>query len=165
MQKFTTKTLRSKLSPFAIALIFVTACQKENNFSDVPFLRFESYEQSSQTIGGVDIDNLKVRLYFTDGNGDIGLEQSDTVPPFDVNLLVRTFEADGDTVIEVFDYDFNTRIPNLTPEGQNKALEGYIDFDMDISLRSSDSLQFSFVLLDRALNRSNESLSPLIVLE
>ena len=140
-------------------------CQKENNFSDIPFLRFESYEQSSKNVGGVELDNLKVRLYFTDGNGDIGLEQSDTAAPFDVNLIVRTFEAEGDTVREVFDYDFNTRIPNLTPDGQNKALEGFIDFDMDISLRGSDSLQFSFVLLDRALNRSNESLSPLIVLE
>ncbi|MBI1315367.1 hypothetical protein GC167_00700 [bacterium] len=153
------------LAVAAIAMGAGTACTRENDFSDIPFLRFESYEQQTQTVGGVTLDNLLVRIYFTDGNGDIGLEQSDSVPPYDVNLLVRTFEPDGDTVVEVFDYDFDTRIPNLTPEGQNKALEGVIEFDMDVSLRGSDSLQFSFVLLDRALNRSNEVFSPLIVLD
>jgi len=153
------------LAPVVLALMSGFSCTQKNDFSDIPFLRFESHEQQTQTVGGVTLDNLLVRIYFTDGNGDIGLEQSDTVPPYDVTLLVRTFQADGDTVVEVFDYDFNTRIPNLTPEGQNKALEGVIEFDMDISLRGSDSLQFSFVLLDRALNRSNEVFSPLIVLE
>ncbi len=56
-----------------------------------------------------------LKFSFTDGDGDIGLAQGDTIPPHDYNLYIDYFEKqNGEYVkIEFVDFSFNARIPNI----------------------------------------------------
>lgn len=111
-------------------------------------------------------------IKFTDGDGDIGLNESDTFPPYNFgsefysNLYFNYFEfvngaweriylgvdpVSGDTM-----NPFAYRIPVLETDGRNKALEGEIEIDMPSGYFSpftdSDSLRYEVVLYDRALH-------------
>jgi hypothetical protein len=59
----------------------------------------------------------------------------------------------------------NSRIPNITPEGQNKTLEGEIDIALYINnpLSSFDTIKFQAYIFDRALHQSNTIETPEIV--
>ena len=104
----------------------------------------------------------------TDGDGNVGLEKDQDSPPFDAdspyhhNLWVRYFEKQGDSLVELTDSEFSVRIPNLTPEGQNKTVEADIEYDIDLTQAASDSVMFMFTLVDRSLQLSNEVSSEVI---
>lgn len=105
-----------------------------------------------------------------DGDGDIGLSEDDSLPPFDLsspfffNLFVEFFEIENGEKkpyllpITLDTLRFDQRIPNLTPTGKRKSIEGEIvlklptipfpDFE-------PDSVVFRIQLYDRALNSSN----------
>lgn len=145
------------------------SCIDEKQFSNVPFLRFEGSEWIQVQVQGVGtVDRLRVRLYLTDGDGDVGLEDEQIDPPFDAdspfhyNLWVRYLEKSGDTLLELPDTEFSIRVPNLTPNGQNKTLEAEVEYDIDLSQAASDSVEFRFILVDRSLQLSNEVSSGLI---
>ena len=105
------------------------------------------------------------RIYFTDGDGDIGLFESDTIAPYDYNLFVNYFEMHQDslTLIDV-DPPYHIRMPNLTPTGQNKSLKVDLKYDANVTYRNSDSIKFELKLFDRTLNESEWVSSPLIIL-
>ena len=112
----------------------------------------------------------ELHLYFTDGDGDIGLSKNDTIPPFDYNVFVNYFEMRQDslTLIDVSP-PYHIRIPNLTPTGQNKSLKGDLVWNVSIlpkgpTQRKSDTIQFELKLFDRALNESDLVSSGLILL-
>ena len=67
-----------------IALLSVVslACAKNKAFPDEPFVRLEEYEIVGPNIDP-DLPNEHVRLtfYFTDGDGNIGLDDNQTAPP------------------------------------------------------------------------------------
>lgn len=141
------------------------SCSKEKQFGIVPELTFLSHEYVAPAAGnGPDV--LRVKLKFTDGDGDIGLEPEQTSPPFDTssvyyyNFWVTYYErVEGQWVDQTAQLaaTYNARIPNLTPEGQNKNLEARLEFDLDVSVSVSgaDTVKFDFVLIDRALHQSN----------
>ena len=84
--------------------------------------------------------------------------------------------VDGDTVRGTSDpNNFPTadpitlafRIENITPIGQNKALKGEIKTTLEpryyhLGATSNDSILYKIVLIDRALNISNELITPVI---
>ena len=97
----------------------------------------------------------ELHLYFTDGDGDIGLFDEDTIPPFDYNLVVNYFEMYNDSLQQInVTPPYHIRIPNLTPAGQNKSLKVDVKYDVDITYRNSDTIKFELKLFDRALNES-----------
>jgi len=57
------------------------------------------------------------------------------------------------------------RIPNITPEGQNKILEGEIDIDLQFPILSNefDTCKFSIQIWDRAQNGSNVAETGIIL--
>ena len=114
----------------------------------------------------------RLKVDFTDGDGDIGLERGDTFPPHNLgsiyyhNLLVDVYEKDsGEFKLADLDFPFHGRIGNLTPEGQNKTLIGTITYDMDLSGLDVDTFLLKVRLIDRALNISEEISTDPIVLE
>ena len=107
----------------------------------------------------------ELNLYFTDGNGDIGLFDEDTIAPFDYNLFVNYFEMDNDSLIFIdTSPPYHIRIPNLTPTGQNKSLKVDVKYDVDITYRNSDTIKFELKLFDRALNESKWVSTGVIVI-
>ena len=59
----------------------------------------------------------------------------------------------------------SARIPNLTPEGTNKAISGEIQDTLFVYNFNSiyDTIMFEAYIIDRALNESNSISTPLIV--
>lgn len=136
------------------------SCEKDKQFSDIPQITDLRITTSPDTALLID---------FRDGDGNIGLDQNDTMPPFDVdseyhnNLINRFFIAEGDEWVRYeFENEMNGRVPNVTPTGQNKALEGTIRFEpLELFLffndlvESSDSVRIDTYIYDRDLNKSN----------
>ena len=145
-----------------------------NNLFDLTF-------KSVIVIDSTDIlDNpikyVKLVFEVIDGDGDIGLDDQDTTGPFHrdsqyyYNLFIKEYEKVGENYIEVPENNFprNYRIPNLSPEGQNKTLKAEISVEMEYRFSDSNPLEFSefkyfYHLVDRALNKSNEDTTTLVV--
>lgn len=145
----------------------MTSCLKPETFPAEPEIEFRSFEISG--------DSARLTIYFTDGDGNVGLRDEDTTAPFDVatgfynNLFTEYWEKDDQLgwvqgtnnigkPIEV-----NFRVPYLTPDGKNKALKGEIEvtFEPDVGYfnpfsSESDTIMYKIKLVDRALNISNQ---------
>ena len=166
------------LSPLLFAAL--TSCDDGPKFEDTPFLEWRSddYEIDDVT------NNSKVIMttYFTDGDGDVGREGSsfdceDQYEAFinDFDMYVRYFEKVSGNYVEIVPgvdgnldscLPFHNYLPNLTPEGQNKTLEGEIELRFNFTglplNPGVDSVRFELQLQDRAGNRSNIANSPSI---
>ncbi len=147
--------------------LLMVGCRPPKDFSDTPTLEYTTSIQYKEDRQGTFADIIEVELYFTDGDGDIGLDEGDTSSPdfcsscpYYNNLLGEIYvEENG---VKEFYSTYNARIKNLTPTGQNKTLEGQLFFQIDVTTRTSDSLHFTFQLLDRSLNKSEVAESGLI---
>ena len=153
----------SKIILFTGIFLFLFACDKSEEFSEVPYLEYISHNlKDSVDVLGNTTKLCELHLYFTDGDGDIGLFKNDTVTPYDYNLFVNYYEMlDSLTLIDV-DPPFHIRIPDLTPTGQNKSLKADLVYNIDVTYRNSDTIKFELKLRDRALNESDWISSPLI---
>lgn len=159
-------------------VLFVTSCLKPESFPAEPAIEFVSFD----ALG----DSGQLTFSFTDGDGDIGLSQSQLSPPFDTssyfyyNLYIHYFEKmDGQWIRATSDpggnnfptadsITFAYRIENITPLGQNTALRGEIEvvlepFYFNTNSNHSDSLKYEILLIDRNQNISNIIETPLIV--
>ena len=156
----------SKIVLFIVLLTLFFACKKRESFSDIPYLEFRHYELKDSVDALGNITKLcELHIYFTDGDGDIGLFEQDSIPPFDYNLFVNYYEMNnGNLQIQNLTPPYHIRIPNLTPTGQNKSLKVDVKYDVDVTYRNSDSIKFELKLFDRALNKSEWVSSPLIII-
>lgn len=155
-------------SKIVFILVFISilfACKKNEQFSDIPYLEFRKYQlkDSVDALGNF-TKICELHLYFTDGDGDIGLSDEDTLAPFDYNLFVNYFEMHNDSLYQIdVNPPFHIRIPNLTPSGQNKSLKVNVKYDVNITYRNSDTIKFELKLFDRMLNESDWVGSSLII--
>ena len=161
-----------------LGTFLISSCLKPEEFANEPKIEFVSFEAQGDSSGIFVIS-------FTDGDGDIGLDIGDTLTPFEpnsyyyYNVYFDYYEiVDGDTVRGTSDPNGNNfptadpitlafRIENITPIGQNKALKGEIKTTLEpryynFGATSNDSILYKIVLIDRALNISNELITPII---
>lgn len=160
------RSVAKVVGALALAAVLFSSCLKTEKFPDIPAITFKSFEFFG--------DSASLTISFTDGDGDIGLDASDTGAPYDTssiyyhNLFLRQSEKiSGEWRIVQFRDSIFYRIPRITPTGQNKTLEGEIavaidPFPLFIS-GNSDTIRFSVELVDRALNHSNKVLSDEII--
>lgn len=149
-----------------IILLIITlsySCLKTEEYPIEPEIAFNSF-----TVYG---DSAKLTIDFTDGDGDIGLSESDTISPYNPgqkyhhNLFLEYYEKDdalgwvagkdlaGNNIV------FKYRVPNLTPTGKNKALKGKIEVTIEPTYfnpfsTNADTLKYKITLVDRALHES-----------
>jgi hypothetical protein len=150
---------------------------KKEEFPVEPFITFNGFVKINDGSG---IDNRGVlQIGYTDGDGDIGLTQNDTLPPYDYNLFMKYFEKQNGVFKEVYityfnDYTqkldtlvMNARIPVLTPAGRNKSIKGIIQDTIFINNYDSpyDTVRFEVYIKDRALHESNTVTTPEIVIK
>ena len=153
------KQLTNSFFFILILAIINTSCVKESNFPTTPIIKFERFELFGN-------DSANCYISFTDGDGDIGIIEGDTTAEDDLTMKYLFKAIDG----EFYAYDsdpgtpaldtlfYNNRVPNITPDGQYKALEG----EIKIKLRSAplfspdhSIVKFEITLTDRAGNKSN----------
>lgn len=153
------------ISSFVLILFGVTSCFKSKNFPLEPII------SNPQAI--VTGDSATVSFDFTDGDADIGLDPADTTgihaPDsfYYYNIYLEYFEKDdalgwvpgkdvnGDDVV------FGYRIKPITVSENTEGISGRIDVSIEPTYRNhlspeSDTVKFKIVLIDRALNISNE---------
>ena len=170
---------------FLLMLSFVS-CLKPVKYPNEPIIEYVSFDQ-------LDSSSAKLTFSFTDGDGDIGLEQEDVYPPYDsgsfyhYNVYINYFEMmDGEWVRGKSNppyynnldnnssndtISFKFRLKNITPNGQNKALKGNVELTIEPqffnpnSVDDNDTIMYKILLLDRSLNHSNLISTPPIVLD
>lgn len=146
------------------------SCLDPAEYPPEPKIVFESLTPKAN-------DAADLTISFTDGDGDMGLDQGDTLDPFCAecdyyyNLFLEYYELrDGEWTHVPLDPDlgqipFYYRVPRVTPSGQNKALNGEIKIDMPVySLISNyDTARFEITLVDRSFNESNTVTTPAFI--
>ena len=161
--------LEGKLILIAAVSLVLMGCPEVEEFPSEPSIEFVSLIRNTT-------DSATLTFSFTDGDGDIGLSDSDTTgsfapgEPFHHNLFIEYFELqNGDWTLITLPLPYRYRIPRITPTGQNKLLEGSIDvalapFPTDPN-SAFDTVKYSIQLADRALNLSNVVESSSFVVE
>ena len=159
-----------------LAIVVVDSCKKAETYPIIPEIKFESYLRLfNPTLDVYDRGVLKIS--FTDGDGDIGLRQDQTAPPYDFNFFIDYFEIQNGDTVQVFPtiidpgtgeidtLNFNQRIPYLTPLGSIKSIEGDIEDTLQAYNFNStfDTIMFKAYIVDRMLHESNTISTPLIV--
>ena len=163
--------LNSKIGLFLLSLTVFAACKPESEYPDIPAIEYSAFVAEGS--------KGKITINFTDGDGDMGLRESDTQPPYDTSSVYfnNCFIAYEEKVNGQWQtgldqlgnpVEFRYRIPYITPEGQNKALKGSIDifispYYYNPSSVNSDTIRFRIKIVDRALNESNEVISEEII--
>lgn len=131
----------------------------------------------------------ELNIRFTDGDGDFGLQPSDTLPPFQLlnpdstpnyyhyNMHIEMFYRLDDMwqplELPQGALGFVSRIPNLTPQGQSKQLRVLVSRNfrndhlelaaLGLLQAGIDTVIYRAVLIDRALNSSLEAESPPVI--
>lgn len=155
---------------FSLAVLF-SGCSKQVEYSIIPAIEFK--ETRILKYHNTESDSALVIVFsFVDGDGDLGLGQGDTNPPYNPksiyynNFYAKYYEYVDSQFIQVrpeiggIPYGdtirFSFRFPDLRTQTNNKALKGDIEITLsDISPVKSPTIKFDFFIYDRALHKSN----------
>jgi len=151
----------------------LASCIKEEQYPIEPKIQFVRYENdtSFKDINGND-SIVALTISYTDGDGDIGLYDSDTAEPYKYNYFLKLQYLKNGQRVEVIPVDttlgFNGRIPILTPTGRNKNIKGEISYVLELyyawALLETDTIGFEVYIKDRALHSSNVVETPMFVI-
>lgn len=151
---------------------FLFSCREKVKYPVIPFIEYADFTKIPTT-NNID-DKGILKFSFTDGDGDIGLAPADTLFPFDpgsqwyYNLFIIYYEKQNGIYVAVdLPMTNNSRIPVITPEGENKSIKGDIEVELFINNPTSsyDTICFDVQIADRALNLSNTIRTPDIVIQ
>ena len=151
------------------------ACNKFEKFPDEPVINYDRFILLTNPTNGI-TERGVLQFSYTDGDGDLGLSDQDTYPPFNFggdyyyNIIIQYFEKQNGVFVEVpllswnpdsLQYDtstFNGRFPVLTPKTGNHSIKGIFQDTLFIynPLSDYDTIKFSAYIYDRALHKSNK---------
>ena len=152
-----------KYTVIIILLFFVLfSCGKIRTLPDEPHIEFTSFTVfDTVDILGNDTKGGRLKFYFEDGNGDIGLPSPTPGQEFDsLNLFFSLFRFEKGERVPAPDDDplkpSAYRIPYMQKTGQNTILQGTISVTfLYLFYSEKDTISYDFYLKDRAENLSN----------
>jgi len=151
------------------SLLAVASCGKIETLPPEPYIDYTSFTVFDTTdLLGNTIKGGRLKFYFEDGDGDLGLnvpegeEEADTI-----NLFVALYRMNNGMIIPAPDDDpfkpTGFRIPYMDRVGQNKILKGTISVEFSYLFYSEeDTIRYEFYVRDRAGNISNTDSTSLI---
>ncbi len=161
-----------------IGLLFLAlamlSCQKPVEYPIEPKIAYEGFTylfNSDSTFSGEGI----ISFSYTDGDGDLGLDDADTLSPFGFhdahyyNMMIDYLKCvNGEFVktpllswnAQTQSYDtvtFNARFKRLRDSEEPKAISGTMDYKLLVQnpFSPNDTIKFEIRILDRALHESN----------
>ncbi len=157
--------------------LLYSSCVKKENYPDYPIITFNTF---TPFCSGATTDSAYLRVNFTDGNGDIGYPAGESGVTPDFYIIPMADSANGfyriihfpspytghDTTIS-----FEYQIPDITPSGSDKELNGIIQINLENAIQTLSSLgtignfnfhdlEFQVWIYDRAGNKSNVLTTP-----
>ncbi len=151
------------------SLLAMASCGKIETLPPEPYIDYTSFTVFDTTdLLGNTIMGGRLKFYFEDGDGDLGLnvpegeEEADTI-----NLFVALYRMNNGKIIPAPDDDpfkpTGFRIPYMDRVGQNKILKGNIAVEFSYLFYSEeDTIRYEFYVRDRAGNVSNTDSTSLI---
>ena len=157
-----------------ILLIVLTSCQEKPDFPVEPKITYEGLAYVMNTDSTLTGD-VVLSIGYTDGDGDLGLDDADITYPFGpndpyyYNLIIDYMKWNGTDFVktpllswnqQTQNYDtvsFNARFKRLVANDEEAAIFGIIDYKLTAfnPLSPNDTIKFSIKLIDRALHESN----------
>jgi len=157
-----------------LLLLALAACQKPVEYPIEPKIAYEGFTYlfyTDTTFSGEGV----ISFSYTDGDGDLGLDDYDTLPPFgyrdahyynmEVDYLkcvngvfVKTPLLSWNPQTQSFDtISFNARFTRLRDSEEPKAISGKMDYRLVVQnpFSPNDTVKFEIRILDRALHVSN----------
>ena len=155
----------------AFISLFIGSCGKIEKLPPEPAIKFTSFQVFDTTdILGNNYKGGRLKFYFEDGDGDVGLKTPDGSQNDTTDLFLTLFRKRGgimDTITDKNDpllpYS-SYRIPYMERTGVNKILKGYISVTfLYLTYSPGDTIKYDFYIKDRALNESNVASTSAIV--
>lgn len=152
------------------ASLFLNSCRKIEHLPDIPRIEFTSFQifDTTDILGNI-AKGGRLKFYFEDGDGDLGLNVPGINSIDTTNLYFTLYRKKGGSMVKAPDNDAlrpsSYRIPYMERKGVNTILKGTISVTfLYLFYDQTDTIQYEFYLKDRALNKSNvESTSEIIV--
>ena len=163
-----------KFSIGIIVILLVIAtfgCRREPKYSEIPHIEFVSIEKIDNGTGHD--SQAELIIYFQDGDGDIGLNETDREPVFAVdspyyyNFFIYLYEKQqGEWVQLDLPTPLHARIPHLSDDVP-ESIEGKLSIVTFINNPNStyDTVRLSCYLVDRALHHSDTITTPEIIVK
>lgn len=165
------KRIRTIL-PCAALLLTLFSCHKTKKYPIEPEITFKQFEQYKDK-SNLDSTVIMV-ISFTDGDGDIGLRQSDTLAPYNpgsvfyYNFFLKYFRKENGVYNEMQLISTpNQRIPFVDVNSSIKSISGDIRLKLELTglIANNDTFRFEASIADRALHVSNIIITPDLVLK
>ena len=158
----------------------VLSCQKSVEYPIEPKITYEGFTylfNADSTFSGEGI----ISFSYTDGDGDLGLNDEDTLPPFGFhdthyyNMVIDYLKSvngvfvktpllsphvptnPADTLVLYDTVTFNARFKRLRDSEEPKAISGTMEYKLTVQnpFSPQDTVKFEIHILDRALHESN----------
>jgi hypothetical protein len=155
-----------------VLLLTFSSCRKDPVYPVEPSIEFKSITKVQNNTGIDDKGILK--FSFVDGDGDIGLSDYDSEPPYDTgsiyyyNCFITYYEKQhGEYVAVTLPMTNNYRIPLTPPATKGLPLQGDVDVELFINNYWStyDTIRYDIYIVDRALHVSNTITTPDIIIK
>ena len=158
----------------------VCSCQKPVEYPIEPKITYEGFTyliNADSTFSGEGV----IAFSYTDGDGDLGLDDGDTLPPFGFhdahyyNMVIDYLKcvngefvkmpllsphvptSPADTLVLYDTVTFNARFKRLRDSEEPKAISGTMEYKLTVQnpFSPNDTVKFEIRILDRALHESN----------
>ncbi|MCF8464953.1 MAG: hypothetical protein K9G41_08935 [Flavobacteriales bacterium] len=156
---------------FMLIAVALSSCLKRVDYPNRPHIEFLGFYPNLAAVGPSDSLGA-VKFSFTDGDGDLGLNEGDTIgefaqgQPYNYNLFINYFEKQNGVFVEVVPpFPFHVRFKRLTSEGGNGELEG--EMEVGVTARPGtpyDTIRYEMYIVDRALQHSDTIVTSDIIL-
>jgi hypothetical protein len=158
---------------FSLLLLATGSCKKIVQLPPEPHIEFTSFAIfDTVDILGNSGKAGRLKFFFEDGDGNIGLDEPSGDPLADsTNLFFTLYRKKNGVMVTAPANDplrpSAYRIPFMERLGQNKILKGTISITfLYLIYNESDTIKYDFYLKDRTPNESNlESTSEIIISE
>lgn len=163
-QNITAVIMKATWFLLVLAIVLITgSCTKIQQLPPEPRIEYNSFTVFDTTdILGNDCKGGRLKFYFEDGDGDLGLEPPEKTEGDTTNLFLTVYRKIDGALVQVDDDDelkpSSYRIPYMDREGQNKILKGtiYITFIyLFYEPETNDTIMYDFYIRDRSDNLSN----------
>lgn len=153
-----------------LAVGMISSCEKLETYSELPEVSFLSvYIADTVDNLGNEVKLQRLKLEVIDGDGNLGLNASDSTGNFSSdslytnNLFITASNKESDgTYRTIESLTGKYRIPYQAPLGQNKYLKAEITVKIETPIAfisSYDTIRYEIHVIDRALNISPTEIS------